>query len=305
MSTSLQLFHYQSKNIRIITDMDEPWFVASDVAKVLGYRDAANLTRRLDPLDKGYSNVSTPGGYQKVAIINESGIYDAAFRSESEGAKPFRRWVTSEVLPTIQRTGSYVPAQAPVPAPLTGMALMAAAVLEAKKYIDEQSEIIAEQQEVIAELTVKAEFTETFMDAGKAMGVQAAAHLLSSEGIATGEIKLFRWLRDNGWIDKGNQPKQPLITRGLLKLKLSTHVVAVRDGRPVYGRPQVLITPKGLDELRKKLPTHRQLQLSAPSQTMHEIEVMFNDLPSNGKRERISLNPVSQSSLNPVSPLYK
>lgn len=86
----------------------QPWFIASDIAKALGYRDAGNLTRGLDEDEKLYSNLSTVRGIKKLSIINESGLYHAIFRSRSVTAKPFRRWVTQVVLPSIRKFGGYV-----------------------------------------------------------------------------------------------------------------------------------------------------------------------------------------------------
>lgn len=94
--------------IRTVTVNGEPWFVASDIAKSLGYRMASDMTRRIDDEDKGYAFVSTPGGEQKMSTINESGLYTAIFHSSIDSAKKFRHWVTSEVLPTIRKTGGYV-----------------------------------------------------------------------------------------------------------------------------------------------------------------------------------------------------
>lgn len=306
MSTSLQLFHYESKDVRIIMDVDtdEPWFVASDVAKVLGYRMASDMTRRLQAEDKGTRSVRTPSGTQQMTVISYPGVFEAIFRSEVDGARQFQRWVTHVVLPSIQKTGSYTAAPVPAPAQLSGMALMAAAVLEAEKFMSEQNEIIAEQKEVIAELTVKAEFTETFMETGTAMSVQEASHLFLSEGFEMGEYILFRWLRDNDWLDKHNRPKKPLIKQGFLKVKLSTHIIGVRYGQPVYGRSQVLVTPKGLEELRLRLFGSPQLQIEAPVRTKELASVSTPCTPST-RRARVSLNPVTKSSLNPVSPLYK
>lgn len=103
----LNLFNYQGQQVRTVAKDEEIWFVASDVARVLAYRDAANMTRRLRSTDKGYSKVSTPSGDQQMTVINESGLYDAVFRSNAEGALPFRYWVTGEVLPTIRKHGIY------------------------------------------------------------------------------------------------------------------------------------------------------------------------------------------------------
>ena len=100
------IFNHLGNNIRVMTDeQGEPLFVASDIAKILGYRDAYNMTRRLDPDDKGTRPASTPGGIQELTIINESGLYTAILGSEVEGAREFKRWVTSEVLPSIRKHG--------------------------------------------------------------------------------------------------------------------------------------------------------------------------------------------------------
>lgn len=82
-------------------------FVAADVARVLGYSDASAMTRTLDDDEKGMQIVQTPGGDQKLITINESGLYHAVLKSRVPKAKTFRKWVTSEVLPAIRKTGGY------------------------------------------------------------------------------------------------------------------------------------------------------------------------------------------------------
>ena len=104
----LQIFSNEEfGEIRTITKDGEPWFVASDVAKALGYRMASDMTRRIDEEDKGYTKVRTHGGEQEMSIINESGLYAGVFCSSLDSAKSFKHWVTSEVLPSIRKTGSY------------------------------------------------------------------------------------------------------------------------------------------------------------------------------------------------------
>ena len=93
--------------IRTVTVGDEPWFVASDIAKVLGYRMASDLARRIDEDDKGTHIMSTQGGEQAMLIINESGLYSAILGSKLGSAKRFKHWVTAEVLPAIRKTGGY------------------------------------------------------------------------------------------------------------------------------------------------------------------------------------------------------
>lgn len=96
---------------------DDPWFVATDLARVLGYRDATHAIRNLDDDEKGLHTLETPGGDQELSIVSESGLYGLIFRSRKEVARKFRRWVTSEVLPSIRKYGAYGAAQQSLPAP--------------------------------------------------------------------------------------------------------------------------------------------------------------------------------------------
>ena len=100
-------FNFESQQIRVVEINNEPWFVATDVASVLEYRDAHDMTRILDDDEKGTQIVRTLGGEQSVSVINESGLYSAILRSRKPEAKAFKKWVTYEVLPSIRKTGSY------------------------------------------------------------------------------------------------------------------------------------------------------------------------------------------------------
>lgn len=105
----LQVFrNNEFGQIRTLTIDNEPWFVGKDVADALGYsntRDA--LSKHVDDEDKGVANCDTLGGTQEMVIINESGLYSLIMSSKLSSAKKFKRWVTSEVLPSIRKTGSY------------------------------------------------------------------------------------------------------------------------------------------------------------------------------------------------------
>lgn len=120
-------FEFGGSEVRTTRDGDgEAWFVASDVAKILGYRNAADMTRNLDDDEKGTHNVRTPGGNQDMTTVNESGLYHAIFSSRRSEAKEFRRWVTWDVLPEIRRTGTYT-AQGAHPLPCHIVPALAAA----------------------------------------------------------------------------------------------------------------------------------------------------------------------------------
>lgn len=98
---------FDNHNIRLLLIDGEPWFVATDVATALEYRDAEKLTRRLDEDEKGTHIVGTLGGSQHMTAINESGLYSAILHSRKPEAKRFKKWVTSEVLPSLRKHGSY------------------------------------------------------------------------------------------------------------------------------------------------------------------------------------------------------
>lgn len=106
---SIQVFNNtEFGEIRSMTIDGEPWFVGKDVAAALGYKESAKAIREhIDDEDKGVSVLDTPGGKQKTVIINESGLYTLILGSKLEGAKRFKRWVTSEILPSIRKTGAY------------------------------------------------------------------------------------------------------------------------------------------------------------------------------------------------------
>lgn len=102
----LQNFKFSGQDVRIITINDEPWFVAKDVADVLGYDQTSNMLKRID--DEDFISSKLEGMNMKSTLINESGLYTAIIGSKKPEAKQFKRWVTSEVLPTIRKHGAYM-----------------------------------------------------------------------------------------------------------------------------------------------------------------------------------------------------
>ncbi|WP_447775274.1 BRO-N domain-containing protein [Pseudomonas chlororaphis] len=100
-------FRFEAKEVRTLLIGDQPWFVAADVAAALEYREAEKMTRWLDEDEKAPHIVGTPGGDQRMTLINESGLYSAVLRSRKAEAKRFKKWVTAEVLPAIRKTGTY------------------------------------------------------------------------------------------------------------------------------------------------------------------------------------------------------
>ncbi|KEI49723.1 phage antirepressor KilAC domain-containing protein, partial [Enterococcus faecium] len=141
-----QIFNFEQNEVRTVLVNDEPYFVGKDVASVLGYSNTKDaLSRHVDLEDKMGSRITTSGQSREMTIINESGLYSLILKSKLPKAKKFKRWVTSEVLPTIRKTGSY----SNVPQSFA-QALRLAADLEEKNQLLEQQ--IAEYEPKISYL---------------------------------------------------------------------------------------------------------------------------------------------------------
>ena len=105
---TLTPFHYGDERVRAYEDEEgTAWFIATDIARILGYHNAADVIRGVDEDEKGMEIVHTLGGNQTLSTISEAGLVTVLMRARVEAAKPFRRWITHEVLPSIRRTGSY------------------------------------------------------------------------------------------------------------------------------------------------------------------------------------------------------
>ena len=207
----LQVFENEEfGTVRTLTIDNEPWFVGKDVTEALGFvnsRDAIATHVFLE--DKGVEIIDTLGGKQTMTIINESGLYALVFGSRLESAKRFKHWVTSEVLPSIRKTGSYQMQP-------EGKKLLALAVLEAQKVIEEQTV-------QIEEMKPKAIFADAVAASDTSILVGELAKLLRQNGFHTGQNRLFAILRDQGYLIKGgsskNMPTQTSVDRGLFEIK--------------------------------------------------------------------------------------
>jgi len=195
MST-LEVFTYTDQQVRTVLIDGEPWFVAADIARILGYRMASDMTRRLDPEDRGTRPVRTPSGEQQMTVINEPGLYDAVLGSQVPGARNFKRWVTREVLPTIRKTGGYGGGIATMP-----LSQQLAIAAEAARRAEELEALRAIE-------APKAEAFDDFMNADGAYSMDAAAKSLADVTGGMGRNKLFAWLRDRKVLMSGNRPYQ-------------------------------------------------------------------------------------------------
>ena len=145
--------------------------MGKDVATALGYERTADAIRQhVDSEDKGVGEIQTPGGKQTMTIINESGLYALIFGSKLESAQRFKHWVTSEVLPAIRKTGSYAIPQ--------GKELLAMAVLEAQKTIEQQTA-------QIEEMKPKAIFADAVATSKQSILIGELAKILKQNGVKT------------------------------------------------------------------------------------------------------------------------
>ena len=114
MNSDLQLFNFENQRVRTLTVNEEPYFVGKDVATILGYKNGSrDINTHVDEEDKLRYQISTAGQMRDQILINESGLYSLILSSKLPNAKKFKRWVTSEVLPAIRKTGSYQLPQTP------------------------------------------------------------------------------------------------------------------------------------------------------------------------------------------------
>ena len=150
--TDIQIFNNpEFGSIRTLEQNGEPWFVGKDVALALGYKDTVNaLKSHVDEQDKAGWRITTQFGEKETTIINESGLYSLIFSSKLEGAQRFKRWVTSEVLPSIRKSGGYIAGQEQ----MTTEELLAKALTVTHKILEERNARIAAQNTRISELTV-------------------------------------------------------------------------------------------------------------------------------------------------------
>lgn len=142
MSQMVQLFKFEDAEVRVVMVGGEPWWIAMDVADALGYSDAFEMTKRLDSDEK--QNLQIAGfGNRGAAVVNEPGIYEAIIGSQKPTAKRFKKWLKTEVLPSIRKTGGYQQR------PMSHLEIVAANAMA----LVEQERRIAATEQVVADLT--------------------------------------------------------------------------------------------------------------------------------------------------------
>lgn len=213
----LQVFSFESNSVRALERDGQAWFVAKDAAKTLGYKNPRDaISKHVDEEDKEVAKCDTLGGKQDIAIINESGLYSLVLSSKLPSAKKFKRWVTSEVLPALRKTGQYQVKE------LSGSELMAKALIEAQS-------VLAAKDKQIEEMKPKVVFADAVATSHTSILVGELAKILKQNGIDMGQKRLFAWLRENGFLIKRkgtdyNMPTQKAMDLGLFEIKEGSYV---------------------------------------------------------------------------------
>ena len=211
--------------IRCMTIENEPWFVGKDVCEVFGDTNYRRSLLTIDDSDKGVSQIDTPGGKQNMTIINESGFYSLLFQMQPQKAKGvsqnddlveeriqrlkrFKRWVTSEVLPSVRKHGAYIKDQEE----LSPEEIMARGLRAAESIIAEKQKKIEAQEKVIEENKPKVDYYNAVLDSSGLLNItqiakefgMTAAHmneLLHDVGIQYRAGKC--WVPKQKYVDKG------------------------------------------------------------------------------------------------------
>lgn len=211
---AIQIFkNKEFGELRIVMIDNEPWIIGKDVAEALGYANPRKaIADHVDEEDKGVTKCDTLGGKQDSVVINESGLYALIFGSKLESAKRFKRWVTSEVLPSLRKNGGYILNQDG----MTQEQILAAGLQVAKR-------IIEDRDKQIEDMKSKEQFANAIMASKDSILVGDLAKLISQNGVQIGRKKLFAWLRDNGYLIKQgnsyNMPKQRYVDQGLFEIR--------------------------------------------------------------------------------------
>lgn len=243
MSKSNLKSFYNEKfgTIRTASINGEPFLVGKDVAQTLGYSNPQKALRdHVDEEDKGVNEMDTPGGKQKIILINESGLYSLILSSKLPAAKEFKHWVTSEVLPAIRQTGGYILGEKD----MTDEEIMAHAIIIADSKIKLMGNRIKQLEEENASLLPDAVLARDLMKFEDCYTLKEVADM-----VEVGRTKFCSFLRSAGVLSKKSQRNIPLRTyetRGYFKVKIGPG-----------SSPTTVITAKGLKYIHRLITKHK------------------------------------------------
>lgn len=253
-NTKITPFNFHGNAVRVLIDEDgEPWFVGKDVAEVLGYANPQKAIRdHVDDEDRTVNESFTVNGTQGT-LINESGLYSLVLSSKLPSAREFKRWVTSEVLPSIRKRGAYMTEQTVEqilsdPDTLIRLATDLKHEREARKQAERQ----------VMELEPKAQALDAFVSVEGSRSISETAKILTNNGVTITGTQLRRWMADNGWIFRSEGhwvAYAKAVDNGWLMMREYEASGTRSNGERFAFAPQVRVTRKGMEALHRKLFT--------------------------------------------------
>lgn len=224
MDNQLQIFKNQEfGELRAILRDGEPWFVAKDVCATLELNNSAQALSRLDEDERNTIILNEGIGNPQKSIVSESGLYSLALGSRKPQAKPFKRWVTHEVIPTIRKHGMYA-------TPETAEKILGDPdfLIETLQTLKKERALRQEAEQKIEQDKPKVLFAEAVGSSKQSILIRELAKLLAQNGIQIGEKRLFSWLRANGFLisklgDDYNLPSQYSMERKLMVIRERTY----------------------------------------------------------------------------------
>ena len=211
-------FLFNDQQVRTVVRDGEPWFVGKDVAIVLGYGNTKDaLLSHIDEEDRAILQRSENATFEipnrGLTIINESGLYSLIVSSKLPTAKEFKRWVTSEVLPTIRKHGAYMDMDV-IEKALTNPDF----IIQMATTLKEEKQRRMEAEAKIAADEHKVDFYTAVGSTSATLTIERFAKLVTEKlGIQTGRNRMFQWLRKNGFLQANNMPYQRYINNGWFK----------------------------------------------------------------------------------------
>ena len=208
--------------IRTVEIDGDVWFVAKDISDKLGYAETSNMMKRIDREDSISSKLE--GMNMRSILINESGLYSAILGSKLESAKRFKRWVTSEVLPTIRKHGAYM-----TDITIEKMVENPDLLIELATKLKQEKEERKRLEKQVEEERPHAILGRAITTAKTSILIGDLAKILNQNGVNIGAKRLFEWMRNNGYLIKRkgtdwNMPTQRSMNLELFEVKESVHI---------------------------------------------------------------------------------